>query len=130
MSKSTKRTEDWNQSMVKCEEISKLMPMLADSIKQIRGLDYTFERNNHLKEAEQLFRPLCHSKHLNTMEEKMTYVDEYRECLIHGIEEITHFFDELKNELKLISKEKQGEFGRLSAEIFMTQESIINIATH
>ena len=61
MTDSEKHTEDWNQSMSKCEAISKLIPTLADSIQQIRKLDQTFERNNHLKSAEQLFRPLSTS---------------------------------------------------------------------
>ncbi len=123
-------TEDWDDSMEKCEAISKLIPMLYDSIHQIRALDQKFERNIHLKGAEQLFRPLSAVKHLTITEEKMSYVQAYRECLTKGIEHLTHFFNELKNELQSMNNKNQGEFGRLSANIFMAQESIVDIATH
>jgi len=122
-------SEDWDVSMIKCEAISKLMPSLSDSIHQIRSLDTKFDHSIHLKGAEQLFRPLLAIKHLATMEEKKSYVQAYRECLTKGIEHITHFFDEIKNELESLDQKDQAEFGRLSANIFMIQESIMNIAT-
>lgn len=122
-------TENWDASMAKCEAISKLMPTLSDSIHQIRSLDSKFNQNIHLKGAEQLFKPLVAVKHLTILEEKASYVQAYRECLTKGIEHLTHFFEELKNELESLDQKNQAEFGRLSANIFMTQESIIDIAT-
>jgi len=128
MTSETNRTEDWNQSMVKCEAISKLIPNLADSIQKIRRLAQPFEHNKHLQNAEQVLRKLDTVKHAKSTEEKASFVDGYRNHLIEGIEQLTQFFDGLKNELESMSEKSQGEFGRLSANIFLTQESIINIA--
>ena len=122
-------TENWDASMIKCEAISQLMPALSDSIRQIRSLDSCFDHNIHLKGAEQLFKPLVAVKHLTIMEEKASYVNAYRECLTKGIEHLTHFFDDLKNELESLDQKNQAEFGRLTANIFMSQESILGIAT-
>lgn len=128
MTSKTNRTEDWNQSMIKCEAISRLIPNLADSIEKIRRLDQSFERNQHLQSAEQVLKKLCTVTTIKSTEEKMSFVEGYRHHLIEGIEQLTEFFDGLKNELDSMSERSQGEFGRLSATIFMTQESIINIA--
>lgn len=128
MTSKTNRTEDWNQSMVKCEAISKLIPNLADSIQKIRQLDQSFECNRHLQSAEQVLNKLSIVQNIKSAEEKMSFVEGYRHHLIEGVEQLTQFFDGLKNELESMSERHQGEFGRLSANIFMTQESIINIA--
>ncbi len=128
MTSKSNHTENWNQGMLKCEAISKLIPNLAGSIQQIRQLDPSFERNKHLQSAEKVLKKLGAVTNIRSTEEKMSFVEGYRHHLIEGIEQVTQFFDGLKNELESMNEKSQGEFGRLSANIFMTQESIINIA--
>jgi hypothetical protein len=119
--------ENYDESMIKCEKINRIIPSVCKSIHQMKMVDKTYELDFNLELAEQLLVSLSSMDLPTTNEEKITYVDEFREHLISGLSCLGGFFDGITN-LESLSDEQRGKVFKISAKIVMNQDSIKNIA--
>ena len=121
-------TENYDESLVKCEKISKIIPLVCDDIKQIQMVNKGYELDFNLKLAQ---KRLMHVQDLemDTTSEagKMEYVNEFRDSLVSGLTNLGDFLGDLDN-LELLDDSQRIKFSDISANIVMHQDSIAKIA--
>ena len=122
--------ENFDVSMIKCEFISKLIPSLCDSIKEIQLLDKNFTDNQNLTSAVQDLNLLQGLPSVANADEKEVYVNEYRKHLLSGLTKLTDFLNGLEQQTPTLTEEQRTRFVQIATSIAANQEAIANIADY
>jgi hypothetical protein len=120
--------EDYDDSMNKCKKINKIIPMVCRNIEKMKKVNETFAIDFDLQMAGQLLDSLNSMELPTTEDEKIEYVEEFREHLISGLRSLGGFFNNLTN-LDKLSNEQKEKISEISASIVISQDSIKHIAS-
>ena len=122
--------ENYDESLVMCEKINKIIPTVCENIKEMQKLDKNFSYDLNLKIAEEYLASLDTIRPpANIESEKMTYVNEFRDHLTLGLNSLSEFFDRIGT-FKSLTDEQRTRLSAISAKIVITQDSIIKIVSN
>ena len=119
--------ENYDDSMSKCKQISKIIPKVCQSIKEIQQLDKTLGFDFNLKLAERLLAPLDTIASPQHETDKIIYINDYRDNLTHGLTSLASFFNTLTN-LEDFTDDQRSRMSLIAANIVISQNSISKIA--
>jgi hypothetical protein len=119
--------ENVEESMLKCEFIGQIIPTLNTLITDIQTLAPMFENNADLKLAQKHFNSL---ETLKLADDKMGYINEYRNDLIAGLTKLADFFNGLVDKPLPLTEQQRDTFSQLTVSIITSQASIDRIASY
>ena len=123
--------ENYDASILKCKKINEIIRSVRDNIKQMQSIDQNFGADLDLQLAvQQLQASLDVLKQpVNNEEEKIAYVNQYRDYLTTGLTSLSNFFTNFTDsELELLTEEQRDKISSISGNIVNSQNSIIEIA--
>ena len=120
--------EDYDESTIKCGKIHIVVATLCDNIKQMQQVDKRFDYDFDLRLAKQKLTSLNNLNYPTNSEEKIDYVNDYRDLLTTGLRSLANFFDTF-TDMELLSDEKRIKISSICANIVIGQESIMKIAS-
>lgn len=127
MTQSAMNEENFEESIQKCKKINKIAHKLSDSIQKMQLIDDAFGLNLHLKNAKDLFFCLDDMPVPETLEEKISWLNDYREHLVAGLNDLTEFFESVVN-FQALTETQRNKVLEITEIIKNNQRSIIKIA--
>lgn len=97
--------ENYDESLIKCDRLSKIVPSLFYNVRLLQRLDKQFEQDATLKELEELLLVL-HDL-LDIKEDKVAYVNLYRDRFLKILTILGHFIIELPKQKALDSPKNE-----------------------
>lgn len=124
-------SENYDESLIKCTKINKIIPTVCQNIGKLKEMGGNFSVDFDLEVAEQLLTSLNSMELPKTEEEKINYVNEFREQLTSGLLRLGSFFNNLNViDFSFLSDEQQRDLSQISANLVVSQESINTIASN
>lgn len=124
MDKNELNDQDYNQSLIKCEQIDAIIPSVFYAVNLLKRLDSTFFNNVSLLNSEEGLLKL-HDL-LDIKNTSKVYVHRYREILIDVLQNMSQFILELKG-IDLLSPQQQMHLANIMNRLVQDQQRIITI---
>ena len=116
--------ENYDESLIKCDQINTTVPSIFYAIHLLKRVDSTFSQNSTLLLAEEGLLEL--NDLLDIHDNPSEYVNRYREILIKVLQNMSQFILDLKN-LDRLSEQKQIRLARIINELAYSQQLIVKI---
>ena len=116
--------QDYNQSLMKCEQIDAIIPSVFYAVHLLKRLDSTFFHSVSLLNSEEGLLKL-HDL-LDIKETSKLYVHRYREILIEVLQNMSQFILDIKT-TDMLSPQQQKQLAHIVNRLVQDQQRIITI---
>lgn len=120
----TDDVEDFNDSLIKCERINKILPIIGDNIKQLQALDKRYATDIDLRTAGWVLSMLVKLNVDEVPSGLPGYVNDYRDKLENALTHLGNFFSRL-NDVQGLNEKQAVKLAQLASSISSTQELIL-----
>jgi len=121
--------EDYDDGILKCQKISKIIPAVCEDIEQIQTVNKDYALDFNLKLAKQRLTSLENLElDANSEDSKIEYVNEFRDNLALSLTNLGNFLESV-DDLETLDDSQRNKFSNITANIVMHQESIAKIAS-